>query len=173
VGELTARVRAAVGIPLTVKLTGESSDVVAMAAAARAAGADSVAMIGRHMGFLPDPQTRRPVLESFGAISGPWALPLALRWVAKTRKALGPQVPLIGTNGARSGLDVARFLLAGASAVQLATVAITDGFEAFARVRAELEAYLDQQGTGAAALIGEAADAAITYQEAADVRSHR
>jgi dihydroorotate dehydrogenase (NAD+) catalytic subunit len=165
--ELTAAVRAAVSIPVTVKLSGESADVVAMAAAAREAGADSVAMIGRHMGFVPDPDTRRPVLGSFGAIGGPWGLPLALRWVAKTRLALGPELPIVGTNGARSGRDVARFLLAGASAVQLATSVIDEGFGALARVRAELERYLAERGADARDLVGEAADAALTYEEAA------
>jgi dihydroorotate dehydrogenase (NAD+) catalytic subunit len=167
VRDATGAVRAAVTIPITVKLTGESGDVVAMAAAASAAGADSVAMIGRHMAFLPDPDTRRPVLGTFGAISGPWALPLALRWVAKTRAQTNGELPLIGSNGARSGRDVARFLLAGASAVQLATSVLAEGFRALSRVLGELEAYLAEQGVDARDLVGEAADAAGTYQEAA------
>lgn len=165
---LTAAARSAASIPLTVKLTGESGDVVALAAAAFDAGADSVAMIGRHMAFVPDPDTRRPALGSFGAIGGPWGLPLALRWVAKTRLALGPRVPIVGTNGARDGRDVARFLLAGATAVQLVTRVLDEGFGALARVLDDLRAYLDEQGADAADLIGEAADHAMTYEEAAD-----
>ncbi len=171
VRELTAAVRAAIDIPLTVKLSGESSDVVPMAAAARGAGADSIALIGRHMGFLPDPDTRRPVLGTFGAIGGPWGLPLALRWVAKARATLGPQTPLVGTNGARSGRDVARFLLAGATAVQVATSVITEGFGALERLTEELTAYLVEQGLDAREIVGEAADAVLTYEEAA-LRSH-
>ena len=88
--ELTATVRDAVSIPLTVKLGAENADVVALARAVREAGADAVVMVGRHLGFLPDVETRRPVLGSFGGVGGPWGLPLALRWVAKTRAALGP-----------------------------------------------------------------------------------
>src|SRR3954454_17660697 len=125
IAELVERVRAAAGIPLSVKLTAEQHDVVASAAAARAAGADVLVIMGRHMGFLPDPDTRRPLLGSFGGYSGQWALPLSLRWVAKTRLVLGTDVPIVGTNGARSGVDVARFLLAGASAVQVTTSVIT------------------------------------------------
>jgi dihydroorotate dehydrogenase len=170
VGELVERVRGAVSIPLSVKLTAEQYDVVASAAAARAAGADVLVMMGRHMGFLPDPETRRPVLGTFGGYSGPWALPLTLRWVAKTRLALGADVPLMGSNGARSGLDVARFLLAGASAVQVASSVISEGFEAIGRMTRELTAYLDGQGVDASAVVGEAADSAISYEEAA-VRS--
>jgi dihydroorotate dehydrogenase (NAD+) catalytic subunit len=168
---LTAAVRGAVSIPLTVKLGAEHHDVVALAAAVREAGADAVVMVGRHMGFLPDLDTQRPVLGSFGGYSGPWALPLALRWVAKTRAALGPDVPIAGTNGARDGGDVARFLLAGASAVQVATSVIAEGFGALTRMLAELTEYLDSAGLGARDLVGRAADAVMTYEEAA-VRSN-
>jgi dihydroorotate dehydrogenase (NAD+) catalytic subunit len=170
VAELVARVRAAVSIPLSVKLAAEQHDVVASAAAARAAGADVLVIMGRHMGFLPDPETRRPLLGSFGGYSGPWALPLSLRWVAKTRLALGPDVPLAGTNGARDGIDVARFLLAGASAVQVATSVITDGWGAIARMVSDLSGYLERQGVNARDIVGEAADSSISYEEAA-VRS--
>jgi dihydroorotate dehydrogenase (NAD+) catalytic subunit len=169
---LTGAVRDRVSIPLTVKLSGDGADVVALAAAARTAGADHVAMIGRQMAFLPDLATRRPVLGTFGAIGGGWALPLTLRWLAKTRLALGPGLPLVGTNGARDGGDVARLLLAGATAVQLATSVIVEGFDALRRVTDELRAYLEDEGLDARELVGQAADAATTYEEIA-VRSSR
>jgi dihydropyrimidine dehydrogenase (NAD+) subunit PreA/dihydroorotate dehydrogenase (NAD+) catalytic subunit len=171
VDELVRTVRAAVGIPLSVKLTAEAGDVVALARAAWEAGADHLVLTGRQLGFLPDPATRRPVLGTFGAIGGGWALPLTLRWIAKTRLGLGVDVPLVGTNGARDGTDVARFLLAGASAVQLATSVLLEGFAALDRVLDELGAYLEEQGAAARDLVGEAADAAMTYEEAAAMRS--
>jgi dihydroorotate dehydrogenase (NAD+) catalytic subunit len=168
--ELTASVRAAVRIPLTVKLPAEGADVVALARAARDAGADAVVLTGRQMGFLPDLDSRRPVLGTFGAVSGPWSLPIALRWVAKSRLALGPGMPLVGTNGARDGRDVARFLLAGASAVQVASAVIVDGPQAIGRMLGELTAYLESHGLDARDIVGEAADAALSYEEVA-VRS--
>jgi dihydroorotate dehydrogenase (NAD+) catalytic subunit len=169
-GELTAAVRSATTLPLTVKLGAENADVVALARAVHEAGADAVVMVGRHMGFIPDPETRRPVLGSFGGASGAWGLPLSLRWVAKTRAALGPDVPIVGTNGARDGLDLARFLLAGAGAVQVATSVIVEGVGALSRMLAELSEYLERQGVDARDIVGEAADAVLTYEEAA-VRS--
>jgi dihydroorotate dehydrogenase len=170
---LTAAVRGAVDIPLTVKLGVEHADVVALARAVREAGADAVAMVGRHMGFLPDPTTRRPVLGSFGGYSGPWSLPITARWLAKTRAALGGDVPLVGTNGARDGLDVARLMLAGASAVQVTTSVIAEGFGALSRMLRELTDYLADQGLDAHELVGEAADTVMTYEEAAAWRAKR
>jgi len=164
---LTAAVRDAVSIPLTVKVSGDGADAVALATAAHAAGADHVAMIGRHMAFVPDLATRRPVLGTFGAIGGGWALPLTMRWVAKTRLAVGPELPIVGTNGVRDGGDVARLLLAGASAVQVATSVILEGSAALARITEELSAYLTRENLDAADLVGQATDAVATYEEVA------
>jgi dihydroorotate dehydrogenase (NAD+) catalytic subunit len=165
VAEIVGRVRAVTALPLTAKLTAESDDVAALAAAAREAGADVVAMTGRFMGFLPDPATRRPLLGTFGAISGTWTLPLAARWLAKTRIALGPELPLVGTGGARSGEDVARLLLSGACAVQVATAPMVEGMEALGRIRDELAAYLAGQGVTAQEIVGEAADHVRSYAD--------
>jgi dihydroorotate dehydrogenase (NAD+) catalytic subunit len=164
VAALVAPFRQAVSIPLTVKLGGQG-DVVGMAKAAVDAGADAVCIAGRFPAFVPDPETRRPVLGTFGAIGGAWALPMSLRWVAGARARLGPDISLIGTNGARDGLDVVRFLLAGARAVEMTTVVMTDGQGAITTTLEQLAEYLDGQRVSAEALVGEAADAVKTYQE--------
>jgi dihydroorotate dehydrogenase (NAD+) catalytic subunit len=169
VRELVEPVRRATSIPLTVKLSIEG-DVLSGVAAARQAGADVVCLAGRYLGFVPDVETRRPHLGTFGAIGGAWSLPLSLRWIAKARAAFGPDAPIIGTNGARDGLDVARFLLAGASAVELTSAVMTDGPEALTRAIDQLDAYLHEQGTSAVAIIGEAADHVRTYAERTEER---
>jgi dihydroorotate dehydrogenase len=129
-----------------------------------------VCLAGRHLGFVPDVRTRRPHLGTFGAIGGAWSLALTLRWIAKARAALGPDLILVGTNGARSGLDVARFLLAGASAVEMTSAVMTDGPDTLAGAIGELEAYLAEQGTWASGIIGEAADHVMTYEERTEER---
>jgi dihydroorotate dehydrogenase len=167
-GAVVARVRAAVRMPLLVKLTADGVDVLATAEAARAAGADALVIAGRHLGFLPDPATRRPMLGTYGAIGGGWALPLSLRWVAKARERLGPDVPLIATNGVRSGADVVRSMLAGATAAEVYTVVHHGGPPALARLVAEVESHARDHGVGRIAdLVGEAADRTLTYAQAA------
>ncbi|NKQ54032.1 dihydroorotate dehydrogenase [Amycolatopsis sp. K13G38] len=134
-------VRAAVGVPLFVKLPGQASDVVALARAARTAGADAVGLVGRYPGFLPD-LDGGAVLSSWGAWGSPGCLPMSLYWVSKTRLALGPDVPLIGTNGARTAADVLRFLASGASAVEVVTALWIEGPGVLAELVAGVEAYL-------------------------------
>jgi dihydroorotate dehydrogenase (NAD+) catalytic subunit len=164
--ELVRRVRMAVSLPLTVKLAAGDSPTDALAA-----GADAVCIATRTMGFLPDLSTRRPVLGTFAAVGGAWALPLTLYRVAKAHFA-HPEASIIATNGARDGFDVARLLLAGASAVALATVVLTDGPAALARAIEVLAGYCEQQGTDVRDLIGEAAHHIQSYEEVAIERGY-
>jgi dihydroorotate dehydrogenase (NAD+) catalytic subunit len=163
--DLIVPVREQIGIPLTVKIGG--ADPVASARDASAAGADVICLTTRAQGFVPDLRTRKPILGTFGAIGGAWTLPITLRHIAKTRATLGAAVPLIATNGVRDGRDVARCLLAGASAVAMTSALITDGAAVLTRAVDGFEAYLDEQGVDARELIGEAADNVKTYEEVA------
>lgn len=164
VTEVVGAIRRAVELPLTIKLSSDA-DPIAAAMAARHAGADAVCLAGRFPAFLPDLATRRPLLGTFGAIGGAWALPVTLRWVAKARHALGRDVPIIGTNGARDGHDVARFVLSGASAVQMTTAVITDGPEVLGEALGQLQQYVEEQDTDLEDLIGEAADHVRSFED--------
>jgi dihydroorotate dehydrogenase len=164
--ELVRGIREAVSLPLTVKLAASDSVTDALAA-----GADAVCLATRAMGFLPDLETRRPVLGTFAAVGGAWALPLTLYRVAKAHLA-NPEASIVATNGARDGLDVARLLLAGASAVAFGTAVLTDGPGTLARAIEELAGYCEQQGANVGDLIGEAARHVQTYEEVAIERRH-
>ncbi len=58
-------------------------------------------------------------------------------------------------------------LLAGATAVQVASSVIVEGFGALRRMTEELGAYLEEQQLDARELVGEAADAVASYEEIA------
>jgi dihydroorotate dehydrogenase len=163
VREITAALRAAVTIPLWIKLTGQSEDVASLAAAAKEGGADAVIVMGRFMALVPDVETRAPMLGTAGAIGGPWALALTCRWLAMSRKKVGRDYPLLGTNGARSGLDVARFLLAGARAVEMTSAVMSGGFDTARRAVQEFSDYLARTGGSAEQLVGLAADRQVGY----------
>ncbi|MFI7124706.1 dihydroorotate dehydrogenase [Nonomuraea sp. NPDC050153] len=163
VAHYTRTVRAAIDCPLIVKLPGQAGDIVGMARAAAGNGADAVCLTGRFNGFVPNLDTWDPELGSWGAIGGPWALPISLYWISK---CFGTVPALIGTNGARDGLDVARFLLSGAQAVEMASLLLSNGAAALARTISQLDAYLDQHGvTRLDEVIGAAVRRAKEYHE--------
>lgn len=162
---IVAAVRAAVRIPMWVKLTGQSERVPALAHAAFEAGGNAVVMAGRLLGLVPDVETFTPMLGTTLGIGGFWNLPLTCHWLASTRAALGPDKTLIGINGAQSGLDIARMMLAGASAVAIASPVMLRGFELITQSLVDLDAYCARKGVRAADLIGRAADARKTFAE--------
>jgi dihydroorotate dehydrogenase (NAD+) catalytic subunit len=162
---IVARVREAVSLPIWVKLTGQSEDVAGLALAAKEAGADAVTIMGRFIAMLPDVETLAPMLGTNAAFGGAWALPLTCRWLAQCRKQLGADFPLIATNGARSGLDLARFMLAGASATQVSSAVLTGGFGTVTRMNDELSGYLSRKDLAARDLIGRAADQLASYAD--------
>ncbi len=165
VREQVAAICSAVRIPVWVKLTGQSENVAALARGGREGGAAAVIMIGRGLGMLPDLATMSPVLGTNLGYGGAWALPLTCYWLARSRKSLGPAFPLIGTNGARSGEDVARMMLAGASAVEMGSAVMTGGYGVIADAVDTLSRYLAQHGCSACDVVGKAADRLQSFEE--------
>lgn len=165
IAAIVSRMRAEISMPLWIKVTGQSEKVPELARAAFQAGADSVVMAGRLLGFLPDVETMTPFLGTSLGIGGYWNLPLTCHWLASTRLALGADRPLIGINGAQNGLDIARMMLAGASAVGIASPVMLRGYGVLTGALAEFEAYLARKGLDATALIGEAVNHRKTFAQ--------
>lgn len=120
-GELVRACRAVTDVPLWVKLTPNITDIVALARAVVDNGADGLSVINTITAMGIDVRTRRPRIATvFGGLSGPAIKPIALRMVYQVARAkLG--VPICGIGGIRNAEDVAEFLIAGASAVQVGT----------------------------------------------------
>lgn len=164
VGDYVQQVRKATRLPLAVKLTAQTEDVVALAQHAVANGADMLVMIGRFMGFMPDIETHGAVLGSWGAIGGRWSLPTSLYWVSKCWGAVPNDVPLIGTNGARSWDDVVRFMLSGARAVELASLVLTNGPGVFNEMIGSLNYYGKRKNIlRLSDIVGKGADSSKSY----------
>lgn len=119
--EVTVAVRRETALPLIVKLTPNVTDIVAVARAVEAAGADAVSAINTYAGMAIDVRRRRPVLQrGSGGLSGPAIKPLALYAVWQLSAQV--RIPVIGIGGIMSAFDALEFLLAGAAAIQLGTV---------------------------------------------------
>ncbi|MBT6031032.1 MAG: dihydroorotate dehydrogenase [Kordiimonadaceae bacterium] len=163
--EITGALRKAVKMPLWIKLTGQSQEIPAMVKAAKDAGADTVTLMGRYMAFIPDIETQKPMLGTHAAYGGPWALPLTCHWLVKTRAQIGRNYPMLATNGARTGNDIIRFMLSGATAVQMTSAIFTGGYGVINSAIKEIEEYLDQHKMNISDLIGVAADQVQSYAE--------
>lgn len=170
---LVQRVRAVTqGMQLWVKLTGLSSNLPAQALAARQGGADAVVMMGRFMALVPDLDSFTPVLGTSAAYGGPWAVPIVCRFLALSRRAVGKDFPLLGTNGVRTGADVLRMGLCGAAAIEAASAVMHDGFVALADIIADLDRELSSRGVRFTDIIGRTADSLGGYGDAPERPGH-
>ncbi|GGG40028.1 dihydroorotate dehydrogenase [Chelatococcus composti] len=136
---VTAAMRRATALPLWVKLTPNTGDIVAVARAAEAGGADAVVVANTILAMRIDTETFRPKLGNvLGGLSGPAVKPIALRMVYQCADKLA--IPVIGCGGIATAEDAVEFMLAGARAVQVGTttfvrpmamIEIIDGLAAF------------------------------------------
>jgi dihydroorotate dehydrogenase (NAD+) catalytic subunit len=132
-------------LPVFAKLSPDVTDIVEIAQAVIAAGADGLTLINTVLGMAIDPKTLRPVLSAgTGGLSGPAIRPIALRCIHQVRAAL-PEIPIIGVGGVTSGVDALTFLAAGANAVSVGTGVFSDP-NAPARISQELAHELKSRG---------------------------
>lgn len=111
--------------PVILKLSPNVTDIVTMAKAVEAAGADVISLINTLLGMEININTRKPTLGNItGGLSGPCIKPVALRMVWQVANAV--KVPIIGMGGIASANDAIEFILAGASAVAVGTANFTD-----------------------------------------------
>ncbi len=111
--------------PVIAKLSPKAMDIVEVARAVEAAGADIVSCIGVPEGMAVDVRTRSPMLGSVvGGLSGPAIKPMALLSVWRVAKVV--QIPVIGVGGVCCARDVLEFILAGAHAVCVGTANFAD-----------------------------------------------
>ncbi len=125
--EVTAAVRKVTNKPLFIKLSPNVTDIVSIAKACEAAGADGISMINTMLGMRIDLRTRKPIIANkMGGFSGPAIKPVALRMVYQVYEAV--KIPIIGMGGIATAKDVIEMMLAGATAVQVGAQNLVDPF---------------------------------------------
>lgn len=106
--------------PVIMKLSPNVTDIVVMAKAAEAGGADILSLINTITGMKIDIERQTFVLANkTGGMSGPAIKPVAVRMVYQVAQAV--KIPIIGMGGIMTAEDAIEFILAGATAVAVGT----------------------------------------------------
>ncbi len=133
------------GRPRWAKLSPNTPDLVAVAAAAAAGGAEAVVLTNTLAGLVLDVDKCRPVLGAGrGGVSGAALRAVAVRAIYDVHEA-HPDLPVVGVGGVASGADAAEMLLAGASAVQVGTAIFADPRAPW-KIQAELMQWCERRG---------------------------
>ena len=123
--EVVRAVKAVTTKPVIVKLSPNVTDIVAIAKACEAAGADGISLINTLLGMRIDLKRKKPVIANkMGGFSGPAIFPVAVRMVYQVAHAVN--IPVIGMGGVSSAEDVIEMMLAGAVAVEIGAANLVD-----------------------------------------------
>ncbi len=142
--EVVRAVKAVTTKPVIVKLSPNVTDIVAIAKACEAAGADAISLINTMLGMRIDLKTRKPVIANkMGGFSGPAIFPVAVRMVYQVSHAVN--IPVIGMGGVSSAEDVVEMMLAGATAVEVGAANLINPY-ACRDIINDLPALLDKLG---------------------------
>jgi dihydroorotate dehydrogenase (NAD+) catalytic subunit len=143
-GDLVVAVKRAAAQPVLVKLSPNVTCIADMARVCEDAGADGLSLINAVQALEVDVARRRPVLANgLGGLSGPAIRPIALRMVWQAAQAV--DIPICGIGGISTGEDAVKFLLCGATAVQVGTANYLDP-EAAGRIAEEVAGYALEHG---------------------------
>lgn len=124
---VTKAVRSATKKPIMVKLTPNVTNVVEIAKAVEAEGADCLSLINTLLGMRIDIRTKRPILHNnVGGFSGPAIFPVAVRMVWQVASAVN--IDVVGMGGITTAEDAIEMMMAGAKAVQMGTAIFTDPY---------------------------------------------
>lgn len=136
---ITGEIKKKAKQPVIMKLSPNVTDIIEMAKAAEAAGADAISLINTITGMKIDINRRNFALANkTGGLSGPAIKPVAVRMVYQAANAV--KIPIIGMGGIASAEDALEFIMAGATAVSVGamnfvnpytTVETIEGIEAF------------------------------------------
>ena len=146
--EVEQVVRAVVGavhVPVIAKITPNTSDPAALAAAAEQGGAAAISAINTLRALAIDVRLRRPVLShGLGGLSGSAIKPVGLACVWQIYEAVS--IPVLGVGGIMTGEDALEYVMAGARALEVGTAVAFRGVGVFSELTRELGALLDELG---------------------------
>ncbi len=123
--EVVSAARRVAKRPLWVKLSPVIGRIGVMAKAVESSGADAVVVANTYPALCLDAHTRKSRLGSTtGGLSGAAIKPITMRLAYEASRAIS--IPVVGLGGIETPEDVAGYLVAGASAVEVGTAHFGD-----------------------------------------------
>jgi len=119
--EVVGAARKAAKRPLWVKLSPSIGNIGLTAKCCESEGADAVVIANTYPAMCINAHTRRSYLGSTtGGLSGAAVKPITVRLVYEASRVVN--IPILGLGGIETPADVAEYLIAGATAVEVGTV---------------------------------------------------
>jgi dihydroorotate dehydrogenase (fumarate) len=145
--EIVRAVKSVAKIPVIAKLMADWEDPSEVGPKVVEAGADAITAMGTF---------GRPILEvdaekeeiffqpTFGGMGGTWYRPVGLAWIARLAKAV--DVPLSGVTGIASWQDAVKYILLGATTVQICGALYAKGYGLINEVDKGIKGFMERHG---------------------------
>ena len=137
-------VKKAVSIPVGIKLTPTTHNMVPIALACEQGGADFLTIANSVRSFAGvDIATGIPKLRAYGGYTGPAIKPITQRHVSEVARAT--RIPISAVGGVSTWEDVIEYMMIGATSIQVCTSVMWHGYDFFKEVLADLSAYMERE----------------------------
>lgn len=137
--EIVKWVRAAITIPLAVKLSPFFSNFANMAGRFDAAGAGSLVLFNRF--YQPDIDLEKIDVTPNVTLSSPIDMRLPLRWIGILYGRV--RANLAGTSGIHRSSDVIKMMMAGADVTMLCTILLRHGIDHIRTIEKDIVAFME------------------------------
>lgn len=135
-----------VKIPVISKLMSIHEDPATMGRKVEQAGADAIAALGTFglRGVEIDIETEKPWMNMAHGMGGSWLRPVGLAFIETLARTV--KTPLSGVTGVQTWRDAVKYILLGASTVQLCAAIYARGYKAVTEIVEGLEIYMKDHG---------------------------
>ncbi|PIT87463.1 MAG: dihydroorotate dehydrogenase [Candidatus Magasanikbacteria bacterium CG10_big_fil_rev_8_21_14_0_10_40_10] len=141
---ITKKVKAKANVPILIKLSPNAWNIVDIAKAVEAAGADGLVAVNTISGIAIDIYSRKPILHNKqGGVSGPALFPIALNCVYSLAQAV--KIPIIGTGGITTGEDALAMIMAGATLLGIGSAVYFRGEDVFKKITDEMKQIMREE----------------------------
>ena len=138
--DILTAVKAAVKIPVSVKLSARFSNIAWTVKKLDGLGANGFTLFNRF--YQPDIDLDALEVTPKVLLSTPHAMRLPLRWIAILKGRL--KASLAGTSGIHTGTDVIKMLMVGADVTMLCSVLLKNGISHLAVVEKEMQQWMEE-----------------------------
>ena len=151
--------------PIGIKMTQQMANPIVCALKLEQAGANWLTMFNRSPGLQIDIETMSPIMhKGICGHGGPWVIQSVMRWIAQTYPHI--HLPISATGGVTQWEDVVRYLLAGATNVQIASLIYMKGYNSVKEIIYKLNEYLEKMKIETIGeIIGKAAEKVLSLHE--------
>jgi len=151
--EIVRAVKAAISIPLFVKLTPEGGKIAQVAKSLYEAGADAVGGTGNRMGIPPinldHPERAFYHLQdevSMSCYCSGWLKPLAQRDTYEIRKVCGKEPPIMAAGGIRDWKDAVEMVMCGGNLIGVCAETLISGYDICRPMISGMHEYMEKHG---------------------------